>query len=39
MTVLQSREKRRETLQWPKGQTTIYKTLHITLLIEEHEPH
>ena len=29
------------TIQWPKekGQTTIYKTLHRTLKIEQHEPH
>jgi len=29
------------TIQWPKdkGQTTIYKTLHRKLKIEQHEPH
>jgi hypothetical protein len=30
-----------ETTQWPKekGQTMIYKTIHIKLKIEQHEPH
>jgi hypothetical protein len=30
-----------QTTQWPKekGQTTIYKTLHIKLKIKQHEPH
>jgi hypothetical protein len=30
-----------QTTQWPKekGKTTIYKTLHRKLKIEQHEPH
>jgi len=30
-----------QTTKWPKekGQTTIYKTLHRKLKIEQHEPH
>jgi len=28
-----------QTTQWTKGQTTIYKTLHRKLMIEQHGPH
>ena len=27
------------TTQWPKGNTTIYKTLHRKLMMKQHEPH
>ena len=30
--------KEEQTIQYP-GQTTIYKTLHRKLKIEQHEPH
>jgi len=26
-------------MQWPKGQTMIYRTLHSKLKIEQHETH
>jgi hypothetical protein len=26
-------------MQWPKGQTMIYKALHRKLKIEQHKPH
>jgi hypothetical protein len=34
-------KRKRQTIQWTKEkeQTTIYKTLHIKLKIEEEEPH
>jgi hypothetical protein len=33
-------KKEGQTIQWPteKGQTTLYKTLHRKLKIEQHEP-
>jgi hypothetical protein len=32
-----SRKLKQKTIQWPKGQTMIYKTLHRILNIEQHK--
>ena len=33
-----SKIKEEQTMQWPKEQTKIIKTLHLKLIIEQHEP-
>jgi hypothetical protein len=38
ISVLNSKD-RQHNGQMKKGQTTIYKTLHIKLKLEQHEPH
>jgi hypothetical protein len=37
--VIRRHKSKDKTMQWPKGQTMIYKALHRKLKIEQHKPH